>query len=154
MNHTPPWLPSAITWLAEIRRNGQLSELLQAHAIDCRNAQLPSHRDHCVPGHKLEVAEIARALEQLVGINASTATAMVDSLLGQHPRTQVALELIELYRPRKKPSRSRVATPAEEAEWNPVTGGPAVEAWEEEQRQLALANGGRRPDLKRKERAW
>jgi hypothetical protein len=146
----PTQLLAEILSLAEIRDNGQLSDLLQLHANECRQAGLPSYREHWDAISTLEVKEITRAVEQLFGLTATEAEPIVRSVLNQHPRTYVALDLIEHFRPRP----SRVPTPEQDAEWNAVTGGPAVEQWDDEQRRIALARSNQSATSKAKYRAW
>lgn len=138
----PSWLLRAIRDLAQIANEGQLSDLSFAFAAECRAVGGLPHPDerakqvrHLNAAVIAQARDIGRVASHLFGIPQGKVEQIARELLLTDPWTVKALDLIDDYmRP------SRVATAKDKAEWNPVTGGPAVERWEHDQQQRKLTS--------------
>ncbi len=152
---TPNWLTTAIRDLAIIADDGNLSSLQFAFGEDCRaqgGLPAPDTRAkqvrHLNASDIVKAKDIARVASYLFGVPQTRCELLARDLLVSDPWTRAALQLIGEYRGR---APSRNPTPEDDKFWNPVTGGPATERWEREQREIA---NGRTKKSTARRRAW
>lgn len=144
------WLLCAIADLAAIQNEGQLADLFYAFREECTAAGgLPASDErqrlakHVQAGDIANARDIGRAASQLFGLPESECEQIAREVLTSDPWIKIALDLIDDYRGRRDQQQASgyPVTAEDDANWNPVTGGPAVEAWERQQRE-------------RRQRAW
>jgi len=114
--NAPAWLSAAMIDLAAIDANGQLSELLLAFTAECRaqgGSAAPGveHRQRetstMQPGAVARARDVARAAAQLFGLPAAECERIARDALLRDPWRDIALGLIDEYRPKSAPTATR-----------------------------------------------
>jgi hypothetical protein len=114
--NAPSWLAAAIADLAAIDANGQLSELLLAFAAECRaqggstapDAERRERETSTMrPGAAVRARDVARAAAQLFGLPAAECERIARDVLLRDPWRDIALGLIDEYRPQSAPTATR-----------------------------------------------
>lgn len=109
INCTANWLPAAMIDLAAIDDEGQLEQLVTDHALECRKSELPLDSELHQAGADFRAKRLARFGAQLFGVPIGQCEQIAREQFRQHPRRNLALELIDWYRGRDCGEQERPA---------------------------------------------